>query len=108
MNITFEFDNDLRGIEVLLARKSRGKISISEIQEAMRDDNRFQGGWWAIVFKTQEESYQGWGDINQPKGDVLELYRVDDLEACPICATVLSVDYCRHCGEQIIEPQERK
>ena len=97
--LKFEWGSDLRGISILVARKSRGKITVSELQEAMSRDYRYNGGW-ALIFKAKDDSYQGWGE--EPKGDAVELYRVDDWETCPVCAVVLSgVEYCPHCNERI-------
>ena len=99
--LKFEWGNDLRGNSVLVARKSRGKISVSELQEAMGRDCRYQGHW-GIIFKANDDGYQGWGDNTEPKGDVLELYRIGDGEDCPVCAAVFSgIEYCPHCGDAI-------
>lgn len=103
MGISFEWDRDLRGNSVLLARKSRGKISIAELQEAMERDYRYQGSW-AAIFKVSEDSYQGWGGGSEPKGDVVELYQIGDGENCPVCAAVFSgIECCPHCGERLKE-----
>lgn len=104
MALSFEWDKDLHGADILLVRKTRGKISVPELQEEMRKNYGYHGAW-AILFKAQEESgYQGWGDEQDPKGDVLELYRIDDGETCPLCAVAYSgVTYCPHCGERLRE-----
>jgi hypothetical protein len=102
--LKLEQGTDLRGNSVLVIRKSRGKISVSELQEELRRDYRYQG-YWGIIFKADEEGgYQGWGDHIAPKGDVLELYRIGDGEDCPICNEIFNgIDCCPHCGEQIKE-----
>lgn len=101
MALKFEWDEDVHGNSVLLARKARGKISISELQDEMGRDYRFNGAW-AIVFQTREDSYTGWGGGEELKGDVLELYQINDDEKCPVCAAIYkSVDYCQHCGEKL-------
>ena len=100
--IKFEWGKDIRENDILIARKARGKISIAELQEEMRDDYRYEGAWAAVFTVREDMGYQGWGDEDEPKGDALELYRVDDYEKCPICAVVISgVNYCPHCGEGI-------
>jgi len=102
--ITFEHGKDLRGNDVLIARKKRGKISIPELREAMQDDWKYQGSCWAVLFKVYTDGgYSGWNDEELPKGDVLELYRIDDYESCPVCTDALVVNYCPHCGERIKE-----
>jgi len=102
--ITFEHSKDLRGNDVLLAIKKRGKISITELQEAMQVSRYYAGSGWAVLFKVFEDSgYSGWFDEEQGKGDILELYRIDDFENCPVCADTLVVNYCPHCGERIKE-----
>ena len=102
MAIKFEYGKDSRDNEILLAIKTRGKITISELQEQLSNDYRYQGTW-AVIIKAQEESgYQGWGGGQEPKEDVVELRRVDEWENCPICAALLSpIDYCQHCGERL-------
>jgi len=98
--ISFEWGNDIRGNNVLLAIKKRGKISIAELQEAMQE--KYDESAWAVVFGVRADGYQGWGE--EPKGDMLELYKVDDWEACPICAaTFCGIEFCPHCGERIKE-----
>lgn len=106
MALTFEWDKDIYGRSVLIARKSRGKISIAELQEEMSRDYRYNGGW-AIIVRAQEESYQGWGGGEEPKGDVVELYQLGEDESCPVCAAVYrGVDYCPHCGEKLREGEQ--
>lgn len=105
MALSFEWDEDMRGKSVLVARKSRGKISINELQEEMSRDYRLEGAWVVFV-RAKEDSYQGWGDNEEPKGDVVSLYPINDDEDCPVCAVTFSgVDYCPHCGEKIREEQ---
>ena len=102
--ITFKWDKNYRGNDILIAQKKRGKISITEIREALRGDYRYQGVW-VVIIKAQEDSgYQGWGDIDEPQGDILELYRVVDDDQCPICAaTFLGVTHCPQCGDLLEE-----
>lgn len=103
--IEFEWEKNVHGKSILLAKKKRGKISIPELQEAMRDDYRYEGGW-AVVFVVREESgYQGWGDSEEPKGDILELHQLGEGENCPVCAAVF-VEYCPHCGERVTDPPQ--
>jgi len=100
--LKFEWDKNIHGKDVLLARKSRGKITISELQEELSKNYNFLGHWAVIVKASDESGYQGWGDNDVPKGDIIELHRVDDWDDCPICAAVISgVDYCPHCGDSI-------
>lgn len=104
-NLKYEWDRDRNGNSVLLVRKSRGKISISELQEELSNDYRFNGVW-AVVFAAREDSYQGWDGGETPKGDILEVYPIQDGESCPACAAVYQgVEYCPHCGEQLREEQ---
>jgi len=101
MGITFEWDNDIRGRSILLARKKRGKITVAELREELSRDWRYSGAW-ALIVRAQEESYQGWGGGEEPKGDALELYQIGDGEECALCAAVFNgIDYCPHCGERI-------
>lgn len=88
MALEFEWGENYNGDSILLAKKSRGKISIKELQEELCRKEQFCGAWAVIVRVREDGGYQGWGDIEEPKGDVIELYRVDDYEKCPICAAV--------------------
>ena len=102
--ITFEHGKDIRGNDVLVAIKKRGKISIPELQEAMQGNWNYEGSGWAVLFKVYADGgLSGWNDAEDLKGDVLELYRIDDYENCPVCAVTLAVNYCPHCGEQLKE-----
>jgi hypothetical protein len=105
MAISFEWDKDFRGNEILLVRKTRGKISISELQEGLSKNYNFLGGWAVIIKATEEAGYQCVPGAGELKGDVVELRRVDDWEDCPICAAVLAADYCPHCGEHLIKKE---
>ena len=99
--LSFEWDKDVHNRDILLARKARGKITVAELQEELSKNCNYHGGW-AILFKAQEDTYQGWGDIDEPKGDILELYHVADWCDCPVCAAVFcGIEYCPHCGERI-------
>jgi hypothetical protein len=103
MALEFEWDKDVHGRNILLARKKRGKITIAELQEEMSRNYNLCGGW-ALIVKVREESYIGWGGMDEPKGDVLELYQIGDGEQCPVCAAIYEgVEYCPHCGERIRE-----
>jgi len=104
--ISFEWVEDRNGNRILQATKKRGNISITELQEVMREDYNLCGNVYAIVFPVHEDGgYQGWGD-EENKGDVLFLYQYADWEPCPICFKDLVVDYCPHCGEKIREEQK--
>jgi DNA-directed RNA polymerase subunit RPC12/RpoP len=71
----------------------------------MSRNYNFCGGW-ALIVKVREESYIGWGGMDEPKGDVLELYQIGDGADCPVCAvTYAGVEFCPHCGERIREDQ---
>ncbi|MDR1061787.1 MAG: hypothetical protein LBL83_11400 [Clostridiales bacterium] len=102
--IDFEWEKNCHGQDILVARKKRGKISIAELQEAMGKDCRYRGGWAAIFAAREESGYQGWGGGEEPKGDALELYRVEDWATCPICAAAFcGIELCPHCGMRIKE-----
>ena len=102
MPIELEWYRKESGTEVLLARKAKGKINIPELQEALRKDYRYQGHWGIIVKAPEESGYQGWHDSDDPKGDILELFKLEDWATCPICAEMFSgIEYCQHCGEKI-------
>jgi hypothetical protein len=107
MALEFEWSETVHGQSVLLAKKKHGKITIPELQEEMRRKGNFFGGW-AIIVPVREESYIGWGDMDEPKGDVLELYQIGDDEQCPVCATIYQgIEWCPHCGERIREEKSK-
>jgi hypothetical protein len=93
--------NNLWGCEV---RKARGKLSMEEITDALREAEMFGG--WAVILRVGEDSgYQGWMD-EDTRGDSVFLYELEDGEQCPICASQLVVNYCPNCGEDLRQKKE--
>ena len=107
MALSYEWDKDIHGRDILVVRKKRGKITVAELQEELSRDYRYCGGW-ALIIVAREDSYTGWDDYNEPKGDLLELYQIGDGAECALCAAIYSgVDnYCPHCGESLKEKTE--
>lgn len=100
--ITLEWDNDCRGNSVLLVRKSRGRLTLDEITEALRYEKHGQYcGRYAIMVNASENTCgTGWMDEIEPKGDVVELYQVAGEDDCPVCGKLTPpFEYCPHCGE---------
>jgi len=103
--INLEWDTDRHGKSCIRASKKRGKISTDELQEAMHNNRSMNEGYWAIIFKTCEDGYQCWFN-EEPVGDEVFIYQVDDGESCPVCFKDLVIDYCPHCGENIRGTEE--
>lgn len=103
--ITFEWDKNIYGQSVLVIRKDRGKLTLSEIEELLRYENRgAYNGQYAIFVNCSEATCggDGWGDENEPHGDTVALCEIVAYEECPICRTMLpDKDYCPRCGESL-------
>ena len=107
--INIEWGRDRHNNSILIATKARGKISIPELQEAMQGFNYQYEGMWAILFTVREDSYQGWfDDTDDPKGDVLALYQINEGETCPVCSVVFEGLYCPKCGERMTNNGEEE
>lgn len=101
--VTVKWDYDIRGRMVLAVHKNRGKLTLSEIEEALRYENRGEfNGHYAILLNCSEATCggSGWGDEVEPKGDDVFLYPLEDGSDCPVCANLTPpFDYCPNCGE---------
>jgi hypothetical protein len=102
--LTHEWDRDVFGNPVLLLRKARGKISLDESANHLRYDDRLAGHWVIILNASEATCGVGW-PIEEPKGDVIELYQIEAENTCPVCARLTPPEYCPHCGEKISEEQ---
>lgn len=100
--ITFEWEQDFHGNNLLVIRKSRGKLTIREIGDLLLyGGGGLRNGRYAIIINASESAYggSGWDDGTEPKGDVVELVQLEPFEKCPMCAAMLpDPDYCPECG----------
>lgn len=97
------WSEDIYGKSILLVEKSRGKLNLDEVGEFLRRSEYgvFQGVYVAFI-NAQECTCEGSGwiyDIEEKKGDSLELYKAEPGEPCPVCAKTLpDFEYCPECG----------
>ena len=101
--LTAEWDEDITGRMVLLVRKPRGKITLDELTDFLLRDYRFTNHAYAIVIQVKESMCEGsgWGMDEEPKGDVVELYQLEDGDDCPVCGSILVYQNCPECGAEL-------
>lgn len=101
--LTAEWDEDITGRMVLLVRKSRGKITLDELTDFLLRDYRFTNHAYAIVIQVKESMCEGsgWEMDEEPKGDVVELYQLEDGDNCPVCGKILTYQNCPECGADL-------
>lgn len=105
VKLTAEWDMDAFGNSVLILRKKRGKIALSDISEFLMYERQLYGNF--VLFVRSSESMMGgcgwFDDLNQPQGDAVELYEYQPEDGCPICGHLAPPEYCPHCGTLIAE-----
>ena len=97
--LTATWDNDCYGNQVLVVRKSRGKINHQELSEFLLYQFRHYG-FYINIINANESVVGGNGMMldDDPKGDIITLYRYDPDEECPVCRKITLPDYCPECG----------
>lgn len=84
--------------EMYRVTKSRGKLTLDEITDALRDAG-VEG--YAVVLLRIGDVYDGWND-EIPKGDIVDVPIVDEGSACPVCSQLVPlIRYCPECGKRI-------
>lgn len=81
--ITIERTCDLHDRPIVRIAKRRGRLSLEEVGDLLRHEGF--GEWWghyAIVLNCTESTIGGNGlfDFDEPKGDTLDLYKIDEGE----------------------------
>lgn len=94
---------DDTGTYTVTIKKRRGKLTLDEIEDAIRDAGIDYYGYYALLLNLNEGALEGpcywYGD---PPGDSVVLYRIEDGENCPVCQKVTPLlTYCPHCGEKL-------
>ena len=102
IKITREYENGFSGVCI---QKSRGKLTLDEIQEALHyggTNNQFCGRY-VLLFNATENTIGGnglWLEQEQ-KGDSVLLYELDESSDCPVCGKLTPpYEYCPNCGER--------
>ena len=102
--ITIERTCDLHDRPIVRITKRRGRLSVEEVDDLLRHEGF--GEWWghyAIVLNCTESTIGGNGlfDFDEPKGDTLDLYKIDEGEECPVCGQFTPpYVYCPNCGSK--------
>jgi len=88
-------------------KKSRGKITLADIQDAMGEKNL--EGLVVVMLRVGSDLYTGWNDDAEPKGDIADVVLITEDGDCPICAkTVPLIQWCPHCGRSIDTLREQE
>ena len=97
------WDENYQGRSILLFEKTRGKISVREIENyLLYEEGQKFAGCYAILIRATESCCggSGWDDGSVPKGDSLELFPIEEYESCPVCGEMTPPYlYCPRCGE---------
>lgn len=101
--ITMVNDYDHAGRPIVRIVKRRGKLTLEEVSNLLLHEGwgAFQGHY-AIVLNCSESVLGGAGlfDDEDPKGDALDLYPLENFGDCPVCGKMTPpFQYCPNCGE---------
>lgn len=89
----------LQGTETYLITKSRGKLTLEDVEESMRDYG-FEG-FVCIVLSIKQDAYAGWNDDDKEKDQVYASL-IDEGLDCPVCKQLTPlIEYCPKCGKRI-------
>lgn len=102
--ITIERTCDLHDRPIVRITKRRGRLSLEEVGDLLRHEGF--GEWWGAL-RHRPQLYRvtiggnGLFDFDEPKGDTLDLYKIDEGEECPICGQFTPpYVYCPNCGSK--------
>ncbi|MCI8539590.1 MAG: hypothetical protein HFF18_13195 [Oscillospiraceae bacterium] len=104
IKMTWEYAGNHPNADTLCVRitKSRGKLTLHEIEDLLLyEDNQAWCGHYAILENCSESAADGagWYMEDDPKGDTVVLYKLDEGESCPVCGGLTPpYDYCPSCG----------
>lgn len=100
--LTAQWDMNAFGQSVLLIEKKSGKLNLDEIGDFLRyyPSGIYQGHYVAIIRATEATcGVSGWMDDERQQGDVVELYKVEGGEPCPVCQhEAPAFQWCPECG----------
>lgn len=88
---------------VVRITKSRGRLTLGEIEDALRyEDSQRWCNHYAILLNCSESTVEGNGlyDLDESSaGDIVDLYHINDGDTCPICDNFIPpFTYCPTCG----------
>ena len=94
---------DDTGIYTVTIEKKRGKLTLDEIEDAIRDAGADYFSHYALLLNLNEGAMEGPGYwFEEAQGDRALLYRIEDGEKCPVCQKVTPLlTYCPYCGEKL-------
>ena len=105
--INTHWDEDICGNSLLIVEKGRGKLNFDEVADLLRYDWRLQGHYVMHINATEATCGVDWDPFGETerKGDLWELYRIEEQEKCPVCNKVSPfLQYCPECGTDLIDP----
>lgn len=100
-NLHSRWIDDYHGQPVLQVWKKRGSISQQELADYLRYELREYGNYVSILNASESTCDIGWPVDESAFSDLIELYKYDSDERCPICSRMAIPNYCVHCGHSI-------
>lgn len=100
--ISIERTYDLHDRPVVRILKRRGRLTLEEVSDLLRLEGGGEwSGWYAVLLNCTEGTIGGNGlyDSEDPKGDAVDLYEINEGDDCPICGKFIPpFQYCPSCG----------
>lgn len=94
-----EWVTDFHGERLLRVYKKKGFISQEQLQHYLLYELR-EYGFYVSIINAGESACggSGWPEDGPDCDDVIELYRYDHEERCPVCGSMSVPNYCVSCG----------
>lgn len=99
--ITIVGGYDRHDLNILTIKKRRGKLTLAEIEDALRySEGSLYCGHYVIFLNCSEATIGGDGYFDdEPQGDAVDLYPIEEGEFCPVCGKLTPpFNYCPTCG----------
>ena len=94
MAIKSEVTTDALDRTVVTLHKSRGKLTVAEMQEYLQ---QHMPGVYVILLRAHEDAYDAW--LTETSGDAQDLYLYNN--GCPLCGHEPPDGYCPKCGADL-------
>lgn len=107
--IKTSWDEDIYGDSILLVEKSRGKLNLEEVADAIRYNWQLQGHYIMMINATEATCGADWDPFGEleKQGDMWELYRIEEMEKCPVCKRITPfLHCCPECGKDLIAKED--